>query len=334
MILNNKNFIVIFTVCCLFSFNTWAGGGGLIRLGKEVLGKPRGVPSEILASLTHPTNKHFNRTLDEILETRGISRGDIPGQVINNLREATEDPLKLIDGSLDVNVNRFFGTRVPGDPSFDEHMDLYRAFFQKQLDLSNTEQMKRLSVLVDNLWMRLMPESDDLNTPRYSVLYALTKHSGLSPDEFDIWHASLRTALFNRDKFFKEIAENAFKGGFDEKTFSRYWEDGTFRKFIVDSNFMTKARLTGNYRLLIQWTDELEQHEQGLKQFSALIRSSFEEAQRFYNNGAKTVTVVEDDFWSTATEAALNSDPFYRRFQLSLEEINPDIEMVAFIPNT
>ncbi len=144
-----------------------------------------------------------------------------------------------------------------------------------------------------------MPKSDDLNTPRYSVLYALTKHSGLSPDEFYVWYADLYTVLFNRDRFFKKIAEKAFKEGFDGKTFSLYWEDKAFRKFIVDSHFMTKTHLTGNPDLLIRWTDALEQHEQGLEQFSALTRSLFEgtdnldEVRRVINNDPFFETVIQ-----------------------------------------
>ena len=211
MIINNKNFIAIFTVCCLFSLDVLAHNSGLalIRLGRESLGEPRGVPG-VITSPIKTTDGYFDRTLDEILETRGIHRGNIPKQVIDQLREATEDPLKLIDGSL-TDVTRFFSPRFPGDPNFDEHIDLYRAFLQKQLDPGNTKQMERLADLVDKLWTRLMPDSDDLNTPRYSVLYALTKHSGLNPDEFDIWYANLHTALYKREEFFKRLPRTALK---------------------------------------------------------------------------------------------------------------------------
>jgi len=322
MILNNKHSIAIFTVCCLFSLNVLAHGrglvGGLIRLGEESLGKPRGVPKVITSSMK-TTDGHFDRTLDEILEIKELRRGDIPEQVINQLRNATEDPLKLIDGSLDVDVDRFFSPRLPGDPNFDEHIDLYRAFLQKRLDPGNTKQMERLKNLVDELWIRRMPESDDLNTPRYSVLYALTKHSGINPDEFDVWYANLRIALYKREEFFKEIAEKAFKEGFDEDTFYHYWEDEAFRKFIVDSHFMTKTHLTGNPKLLVRWAEELE-HEQGMEQFSVLIRSLFEGTD---NPDEVTRVTNNDPFFRTVTRAFREDNNFLRRTQPLLRENIP-----------
>ncbi len=317
--INNKSSIGICTLFLLFPI--WAYGGGLGGLTRA-LKTPSEKTPDIKRAVTFPAqtiDEHFNRTLDEILETKGISRGDIPEHVINKLRDATEDPLKLIDGSLDINIARFFGTRVH-DPNFNKYMDIYRAFFQKRLDLSNTEQMERLSDLVDDLWKRLMPKSDDLNTPHYSVLYALTKHSGLSPDEFDVWYADLYTALFNRDRFFKEIAEKALKEGFDGKTFFHHWEDEAFRKFIVDSHFMTKTHLTGNPDLLIRWTDELEQQEQGLEQFSALIRSSFEGT----DNLDDVARIVDNDpFFVTVTQASREDTTFSRRTQPLLRENIP-----------
>ena len=258
-------------------------------------------------------NRKFNQTLDEILESREIRRENIPEYVTNHLRDATMDPLKLIDGSLNVLTSRFF---VSGYD--DEHTDIYRAFFQKQLDLNNPKQMKKLASLVDRLGLRFFTESDDPNTLRRDVLTALTRHSGLEPDEFDLWYKELYDALYLRRNNFKRIVEISFKEeGFNDEIFFHYWQDPAFRSFIVDSNYITKARLTGNIKLLIHWTDELEK-QQRLRQFSTYLRSSYRNADEVYNVDR---VVNKDEFWNTVLEAANEDTDFANRVSLLLDNI-------------
>ena len=337
---NNNKTITVFTVCFLLSISVQGGFGEAITDLGRALFKTDTTPKRAIMPSIKTVNEHFNQTLDEVLEIKGLSREDIPESVIKHLRDATEDPLKLIDGSLDFDVSRFFGTRFPGDPDFDEYTDIYRAFFQKRLDFNNTKQMNRFATLVEELWLRRFPDADDVNTPRYSVLYALTRHSGFEHSEFDAWYGDLHTALYNRKKFFKEIAENTFKEGFDETTFLHHWQDEAFRKFIVDSRFMTKARLTDRPFLLIRWTIELKEHPEGLEQLSALIRSAFKESAHFErtyhgNNSIKvTIRMDNNDFWNTVLEATHEDRRFKKQVQLILREIDPHIGYISFVPNT
>ena len=93
---------------------------------------------------------------------------------------------------------------------------------------------------------------------------------------------------------------------------------------------MTKDHLTDHPYLLITWADELRQQPQGQEQLSALIRSSFDEAEKIYSdNGIKKITLIGDEFWNTVLEAIRENNDLSREVQLILRETNFEIEIVA-----
>ena len=144
--------------------------------------------------------------------------------------------------------------------------------------------------------------------------------SGLPDSEFKTWTEDLYKALYKRESFVK-VAGKIFEKDFNRETFFAYWEDQAFRDFIVESRFMTKARLTGHADLLIRWTDELERHFGGLSQFSDLVKSSFKKAYNVYDVDQ---VLGRDDFWRTVLKAAREDSVFAGRVRSIVEDIVGD----------
>ncbi len=118
----------------------------------------RRISGNVIDHLSGIVDEQFNRTLDEILETREIE--NLPEAMLDELRAATMDPLKLFDpdnppgfaSAVDFNV-RGLVNQFPVPGQFTEqtlaYRDIYRAFFKKRLDPENSEQMYRLGNLLD-----------------------------------------------------------------------------------------------------------------------------------------------------------------------------------------
>ena len=379
--------IWIFTLCFLFSFNSFAVGGGLLKLihgGKltdsppvdkshqsptpeetEALARQRhdgimdnihGISERAIHHLARDIDEQFDRTLDEILETRNgmerfpIDKEHLPKDMLNELRAATTDPLRLFDlddpqamanavnfnsAALDQSLRLLASLseldgiedalgyadiyRLSQDPrltstsQISDYRDIYRAFFQKRLDPEDSQQMYRLRKLLDRL-----SEVHEIDIS--DVLRFLFKHEGLDEDAYKNWSEGLAGTLY-RDDFYKSMADDCFKDGFDEKTFFTLWEDESFRQFIVDSRFMTKDHLAGNTYLLIQWKQaQLKFTNLMDDQLNVLIRSSLNEAS-LASDVEKAL--LKDPFWQTLIKAGKENLDFSEDFERRLQRITP-----------
>ncbi len=350
----------IFTLCLLFSFNSFAIGNGLLRLfrgGKSTNPPPvdnpyqpptpeeiglltrkrhgeqieniHGISERAVHHLARDIDEQFNRTLGEILEIKKI---EVPEAMLDELRAATTDPLRLFDPDNPspvanaVNFNRtglhdsiysqFPQFPLPGRVIEDTlaYRDIYRAFFQKRLDPNNSQQMYRLKNLLERL-------AKELETDPYEVLRFLCKHDGFKKSAYEHWASKFIETLYE-DEFFKKLADYCFKDGFDSKTFFALWEDKSFRQFIIDSKFMTKAHLTGNVDLLIEWKREIPHYLfiGADDQLDVFIRSSLHEAS-LKTDVNKALS--NDPFWKTLVRAAREKSLFSWDFERRLQRITP-----------
>ena len=335
MISNNKNFIFIF--CLFLSIETLGSPGKTLKTAAEELaGKIEYLFKKGAKASNKKIKREFDRTLDEVLETMEISREDIPEHVLNQLRNVTLDPLRLIDIDSPYridNLSIFFR------PGHDENLaNVYRAFLQKRIDLNNREQMDRLAVLVDRFVDMFDTPVHAQTLSRRDVLIDLFIHkgviehsgvlSGMLTPEFDAWLVKLYRTLYKNETF-QEVAKNSFKDSFDGETFFNLWKDQSFRDFIVESRFMTKEHLTGNPELLIRWTDELEKHPDGLRQLHAFIESSFREA---YNTYDVDQVPSKDSFWTTVLKAIREDSDFAFEVKRILRDITP-VREDQYIPH-
>ena len=356
---NPLHSLCIFTLCFLFSFNSFAVGGGLLKLihgGKltdsppvdkshqsptpeetEALARQQkhdgtmdnihGISERAVHYWTRDVDEQFNQTLDEILETRNIDA--LPGDMLDELKAATTDPLRLFDPdnppgfakAIDLDFEGLYNSvhsfPLPGQITEEilVYRDIYRAFFQKRLDLENSQQMYRLRKLLDRLVKKL-----ETNDP-YEALRLLCKHEGLDEDAYKNWSEKLMASLFE-DEIFKGLADDCFKDGFDEKTFFTLWVDKSFREFIVNSKFMTKDHLVaGNVDLLIRWKKEQANFSDLMDdQLDVLIISSLREASLTSNAGK---ALSEDPFWQTLIRATSENLNFAEDFERRLRRITP-----------
>ena len=105
-----------------------------------------------------------------------------------------------------------------------------------------------------------------------------------------------------------------------KKTFFTLWEDESFRKFIVNSKFMTKTHLTGNANLLVKWTMAQQLGFLTNDQLHILIKSSLHEAS-LASDAEKALS--EDLFWQTLLKAASENSRFADIFEHRLQKITP-----------
>ena len=306
-----------FISCLLFSSNALGSPGKAFKDAAEQ------VHDFFLESVRHSNgeiNKQFNQTLDEILTSfypQGLSRERIPEDLLKRLRNATMDPVKLIEGGTEKEFRRFTDFDNRGLPSFqsvDRHFELYRAFFQKRLDLDNEEQMNHLAHVVDGYARRYRADRRD-------ILYVLCKHDGFEGEDFELWFEELYATLYRKERF-REIAINTLPEpgrGFRDEAFFKAWEDQNFRDFIVQSHFITREHLENNPTLLIHWTDELGK-QGALGQLAAFVRKSFNRADRTYDVDEM---VNEDKFWKTVLEAIPENTKFEYRIKRILERLSP-----------
>ncbi len=339
----------IFILCLLFSFNSFAANRflRLILGGKPTesvpvespsgptaeevanyvrqehnrsIGDTRRISGDVIDHLSGIVDEQFNRTLDEILETRQIE--NLPEAMLDELRAATMDPLRLFDPdnpqefASAVNFNlRGLVNQIPLPGQFTEqtlaYRDIYRAFFQKRLDPKNREQMYRLRNLLDRY-------SDSEITPD-DVLRFLCKHDSFEESAYQKWADEIMVKLYRND-IFKKMADSCFENGFDEKAFFTLWEDPPFRKFIVDSKFMKRHHLAGNMDLLIKWWREFGFSVLMDDQFNTLVKASFNEAALTSN---ARQTLDNDPFWQTVQEAANNDSGFSDSVERLMRKMTP-----------
>ncbi len=314
MISNNKKSYFIFAFCLLFSLKTFAAGK-IVQRVEELMRRA--------AKSSNPRiDKKFNDIMDDVLEITGMNRADIPEHILNNLRNATMDPLRLIDPDSHYRVNTSMFFRGGHDKDITH---LHRAFLQKSsIDSTNKKQMDRLAVIVDRTVNSYDIPAHLETLSREDVLQGLFIHRGVTTDsgfptpEFQDWLDDLYRALYEKESF-EEAAKKAFEGGrFDEETFFELWKNEDFRRFIAESRFMTKAHLTGNWELLIRWSSKLNF---GIdRQFSGFIASSYREAHKTYDVDG---VLEKDEFWQTVVRASNESDGFGRRVQEIIRRITP-----------
>lgn len=307
-----KNFILTFILCSLFSFNTFGVGGVLDDISELFL---RGAKSS-----NETIQREFDRTLDEVLEITEMNRADIPEYILDNLRNVTGHPVRLIDPDSPYRINTSMFFR----PGHDKRItNLYRAFLQKSVNPENREQMNHLASIVDIFFDTLNSPAQVETLSRKDILFDLFIHrgvitpAGFPTPEFQVWIDELHKTLYQKETF-EEAAKKAFeKGQFDRKAFFEIWKDEAFRNFIVESRFMTKTHLTGNTDLLIRWSDELE--KQGdLRQLSVLIEDSYRKAHDVYNVDE---VIKRDDFWNTVLKASREDANFDNRVKRILQDI-------------
>ena len=368
----NSIIIGIFTFCLLFSFKTFAANPFkfLIDFFNKKSVTPveeaspsyrRPTPEEIeefsrqrrmeelddidgisMRAVNHNAiiiDEQFDQTLDEILEIKGITREDIPREVLDHLRSFTFNPLKLFDPdnvlSHSMDYHRFiYGTvgEIEVSTIFSAHFiigdynDIYRAFFQKRLNPKNKQQMYQFRQLIDKLrdqnasLMRMAVGETESVTglSREDILDFLCKHEGFTESAYKAWSENIFEKLYGKEVF-KSLADDCFREGFDRETFFTLWEDKAFRKFIVKSKFMTKTHLTDRPDLLVAWSKELPDESYG-GQFSDLIRSTFDEASGSPN---PKQALAKDPFWKTVTRATRDDDIVRMKVKHILERITP-----------
>ena len=255
--LSSKNplSVGVFVLCFLFSFNSFAIGGRFLKLIRsekstdspaarphqpttfeemeafnrqrhiETTENIRGISERAVHHLARDIDEKFKRTLDEILETRNINA--LPGDMLDELRAATTDPLRLFDldnppgfaNAINFNLRGLHDSlynQLPPPGQVTEEIlayrDIYRAFFQKRLDPENSQQMYRLRNLLDRIAEKFKSDTYD----PYETLRFLFKHDGFEESAYKSWSEELMETLF-RDDVFKSMADNCFKDGFDEK---------------------------------------------------------------------------------------------------------------------
>ncbi len=301
-------------------------------------------------TLARERNDLFEKTLGEILKQKGIRREDIPKEVLDDLRAATSNPLKLIDFEdspekgfrrfADFNEEELHGvpykmnvvffsleraspekarsfleSRFPESVRAIEaelfNRDIYRAFFQKRLDPENQKQMDRLGDLINRL-------AGKFNTARQNVLRLLCRYDDFEWSSYDDWAEELLDTLYGRETL-KRFAENSFKDGFNRELFFDIWDNNeAFREFIVYSHFMTKDHLTGNMELLLRWSSELEAQEYK-KQLAALVEEeniTTAVVEIPPPSQSQLATLIEDSFESASyaddIDKAIAEDPFWQ----------------------
>ena len=360
--MKKTNFITIgiFNLCLLFSFNTFAGpvkflkgffdsfkDGKSIASPEKVDPPSRPTPEEIeefsrqsrlegldnidgisVRAVNHNAiviDEQFNQTLDEILEMKGITREDIPQEILDHLRSFTLNPLKLFDPdnvlSHSIKYPRIiYGTvgKIKVSITFSTHFisngdynDIYRAFFQKRLDPENSTQMYHLGKLIDKL-------KDEIDLSREEVLGFLFKHEGFTEDAYKIWSENIFEKIYGKEVL-KSLADDCFREGFDREIFFTLWKDGYFREFIINSKFMTKAHLTDRPDLLVAWSKKLNPETYG-GQLSDLIISTFDKAS---GSPRPKQALAEDPFWKTVLKAIRDNEGFRFRVEGIVEEITP-----------
>ena len=319
---NNKILSIIFTFCLLFSLNVFGGAATRVLTERIQHLFVKGAKSS-----NERIKREFDRTLDKILETIEISRKDIPEHILDRLRNATLDPLRLIDIDSPYRY-RIDNFSIFFRPGYDKDLaNVYRAFLQKRINIDDKVQMARLAVIVDGFVDMFDIHAHVETLSRRDVLANLFTHrgvvglSGMPTPEFETWLAKLYEALYKKETF-QEAAEGIFKNGFDKEAFFTLWEDQAFRDFIVESRFITKAHLTGHTELLIRWADELKkrpEYSDYMDQLSSFIRSSFKEAHNTYDD--VTEVLSEDEFWTTVLQATREDRHFASRVASIVDEI-------------
>ncbi len=206
MILNNKKFYLMLALCLLFSFKTFAIGGVVDKI-QELIKRAAKASNPMI-------DKKFNEIMDEVLEITKMSRADIPEHILNNLRNTTRDPLRLIDPDSPYRIDTAMFFR----PGYDDKIThLHGAFLQKSIDPQNRAQMDRLAVIVDGFVGRLNSRAQLMTLSRKDILSGLFIHRGIttvsgSPTpEFQIWLDDLYKALYEKETF-EEAAKKGLSG--------------------------------------------------------------------------------------------------------------------------
>lgn len=271
---------------------------------------------------------------------KGITREDIPQEILDHLRSFTLNPLKLFDpenvlehsveyprivhGTVgEIEVSTIFSAHfIIGD-----YNDIYRAFFQKRINLEDERQMYRFGKLIDKLrdenasiLRETVGETESVKgLGREDILDFLCKHEGLTEDAYKAWSKNIFKKLYG-EEILKSLADDCFKEGFDRGTFFTLWKDRAFRKFIVNSKFMTRAHLAGRPDLLVAWSGEIPSESSFGGQLSDLIISTFDEAS---SSSHPKQTLAKNPFWKTVLKATRDNDSIRIKVNSILERITP-----------
>ena len=362
MVSDKKIYLIFF--CLFFSFNTFGSIGRLAEGVREFLNKgakhsdeitdqgfnekidtPDKVQGLVIRGAKHSNemiDREFNRIMDEVLEITEMTREDIPEHILDNLRNVTRDPLKLIepDSPYRVDTAMFFR------PGHDEKIvHLHRAFLQKTTSREmesltlvinsifgpNNRQTERLALVVDRFFETLNSPVQAEFLSRKDILFHLFVHRGVttisgSPSpEFLAWIDDIYESIY-RKQLNEEAAKKAFEGGhFDGKAFFAHWENQDFRAFVIQSGFMTRERLAGNTELLLRWSEGLKGYSPNGpgRQLATLIETSFREISSAYN---VEEAFRRDAFWQTVMEACNGSGDFALKVGRIIKRITPVAE--------
>ncbi len=343
----NKN--VIFILCLLFCSKALSYGGLVRNLVESIQTGSQRIHNFFGRSAEHSDeviDEEFYRTLDEILEMKGMNREDIHKFALDELRGAATDPLKLLYSDRYVHPNRYpqFFDRDFSNRTFDienhhmfalypENRDLFRAFLQRRLDINNEQQMKRLRRLVNKI-------AKKHNLSPYRVLYLLCRHDGFKNSDF-IWFEDLYSIVMRgksakksddqKKKALQNMAQSCFKTEhsdnyrpvvveFDKDMFFSYWKGQAFRDYIIDFNFISRYHLVDT-DLLLNWADELKRKTGSLGQLPDFIRFSFEDAPVDYGDIGKAMS--ENPFLRTVLKATNEDSNFAREVEHILRSIVP-----------
>ena len=340
----NKN--VIFILCLLFCSKALSYGG-LRSLVESIQTGSQKVHEFFWKNTTRSDeviDEEFYRTLDEVLEMKEMSRGDLLKVTLDELRGAATDPLKLIYSDRYVHPNRyphFFDSDFSGNTfDIDNHhvfplvdpkdKDLFRTFLQRQLDINDKQQMKHLRRLVNKI-------AKEHNLSPYKILYLLCRHNDFKNSDF-IWFEDLYLVVM-RGKSAKKIADQKKKAlqnmaqscfntdsdgyrpvvvEFDKDRFFSYWEGQAFRDYIIDFNFINRYHLVDT-DILLSWVDELKRKTGSLGQLPDFIRFSFEDAPVDYDDIGRAMN--ENPFLRTVFKAINEDSNFARKVERILKSV-------------
>ncbi len=243
---SNRLWVSIFTVFLFLPFSVFAAPT-VEMLNAFVRGSLSKKTDDFFTAAARSSNEgidlEFNRTLDEILEMKGMDREALPGHILSQLREATRDPMKLI---------------VPEKPGGHplhyfqdhEHSDVFRAFFQKRLDVNNGDHMEGLMTSVHDMAEETGARVDDI----LSTLYEYDNFA-LIPDQ--VWIENLYASVYStamRGVYVNDISPggkepfHAFVRRFEEAM-----ESGSADSYIINPHFrLPDAKVDENgYRKMV-----------------------------------------------------------------------------------
>ncbi len=229
---SNRLWVSIFTVFLFLPFSVFAGVGdqtieGVGRFLKGITEKTDDFFTAAARSSNEGIDLEFNRTLDEILEMKGMDREALPGHILSQLREATRDPMKLI---------------VPEKPGGHplhyfqdhEHSDVFRAFFQKRLDVNNRDHMEGLMTSVHDMAEETGARVDDI----LSTLYEYDNFA-LIPDQ--VWIENLYASVYSLAIRGVHVDDISPGGKEPFHTFIRHFEEamesGSADSYIINPHF-------------------------------------------------------------------------------------------------